>query len=295
MAYLSQASSPIADFSKCVITFLARVPAATAAAGSGGFFEFGDPSRLSAATMLPDGSIVDGFEGPADYKFTLNGTESGEFEISCNSPPTGEIPSDTDTWHRIIMSIDVSGSASWTYTPPAGIGHPAFFTFVNNDFRFWLSVDDVDYSATSFDPPAEATPPTGSISGPAGIFFPSLGGLHTSFDEGDANFPGFTINLNGLEFSMPCLAANADPSYNGRFQIADFLMWTGVSLDTSVSGNRRLFIDASGNEVNPSVAIDALGTPVYDFRGHPADFVNNRGSGGSFTSTGIIGDFTPGP
>ena len=26
MGYLSQASSPVADFSKCVISFLARVP-----------------------------------------------------------------------------------------------------------------------------------------------------------------------------------------------------------------------------------------------------------------------------
>jgi hypothetical protein len=45
------------------------------------------------------------------------------------------------------------------------------------------------------------------------------------------------------------------------------MMWTGVSRDTSDVATRRLFIDAAGDPVNPSIAIATLGTPVYDFRG----------------------------
>jgi hypothetical protein len=288
MGYLSQASSPVADFSKCVISFLARVPTASLPAV---FFEFGDPSDVSSAGLSTsefDLYLI----GPDDYTYTQGVDSSEPLRTSCHIG-TGAPPPAGDTWHRYIISIDLSGGANWTYTDPPGFD-PAFYTFVNNDFRFWLSVDDTDYSATSFLPRTVVSPPSDPISGPAGIFFPNMSGVEFT-RSGDVNFPGFSIKLSGLEFAIPCLAANADPVYNPAFQIADFLMWTGVSLDTSVTANRRLFIDASGDPVNPSVAIAALGTPVYDVRGPASGIATNLGSAGNLTKTGTVTDYTPGP
>ncbi|CAN0509792.1 unnamed protein product, partial [Phaeothamnion confervicola] len=97
---------------------------------------------------------------------------------------------------------------------------------------------------------------------------------------------------------IPCLAANASSLYNPRFQIADFLMWTGVSLDLSVPANRALFhvvVDLGLGPRNPLVAVAALGTPKYWFQGDEDDFAANKGSAGAVTTVGTISDFTPGP
>jgi hypothetical protein len=114
----------------------------------------------------------------------------------------------------------------------------------------------------------------------------------------DIVLPPFTIAMSGSEFSIPCLAANAAPDYNPQFQLADFLMWTGVSLDTSVAANRRLFmttLDLGLGPKNPLVAVAALGTPKYWFQGDSTDFLVNRGTAGALTKTGTVTDYTPGP
>jgi hypothetical protein len=43
------------------------------------------------------------------------------------------------------------------------------------------------------------------------------------------------------------------------------------------------------------VAIAALGTPVYRFRGPASGISTNLGSAGNRTKTGTVTDFTPGP
>jgi hypothetical protein len=47
--------------------------------------------------------------------------------------------------------------------------------------------------------------------------------------------------------------------------------------------------------VNPSVAVEAYGTPTLLFTGNAASFVNNAGTGGDFTKTGTVTDIAPGP
>jgi hypothetical protein len=47
--------------------------------------------------------------------------------------------------------------------------------------------------------------------------------------------------------------------------------------------------------VGRSVAAAAFGTPTFLFKGNAAAFANNAGTGGSFTQTGTVTDFTPGP
>jgi len=282
MAYLSQASSPVADFSKFVISFMGRWPSTDSFPP--GFLEFGQTTN---------GPCFIGLNGDGSFGSSLVGTHNAYIPVFGGVPQAGRtVQADFNTasssvvsnaWTRFILSCDFTTGAEFTYN-----GTPGSFTFVSNGFRVWASINDTDYSPTSFNGPGTLV-----VSGqPPGSFMPNAGGLSNT---ADVSLPGFTVAINGFEFSIPCLAAHADPSYNPKFQMADPIMWTGVSLDTSNSTNRRLFIDADGNPVNPSVAIAALGTPVYYFSGQAASWSTNRGSAGSVTKTGTISDFTPGP
>jgi len=64
---------------------------------------------------------------------------------------------------------------------------------------------------------------------------------------------------------------------------------------TSITANRRLFINADGNPVNPSVAIAALGTPVDDLRGPASNIGTDGCSAGDLTKVVTVTDFKPGP
>jgi hypothetical protein len=277
-----------------VISFLARVPTLAASVT---FLEFGDavsPFGVSGTGISPDGSFGAILMGVNDgYTYTLTPANGDPPEESAPvtlqaivSTPAATIVA--GTWHRVILSCDFSGSAGLTAVPDPDGGN-ASFALGHNDFRLWLSVDDTDCSPTGFGMVLGA-PFTGL---PPGSVMPYP--LTVPYTFGDVEYPGFTIALSGHEFSIPCLAANAAPDYNPAFQIADSLMWTGVSLDTSVTEHRRLFIDAAGRPVNPSVAIAALGTPVYDLRGPALGIGTNRGSAGDLTKTGTVSDYTPGP
>ncbi len=74
--------------------------------------------------------------------------------------------------------------------------------------------------------------------------------------------------------------------------IADFRLWTGVSINLDSINNRRLFVRANGKPADPSLANAVLGTPIVSFIGTVASPVStfpvNGGSGGSFTTTGTL-------
>ncbi len=74
--------------------------------------------------------------------------------------------------------------------------------------------------------------------------------------------------------------------------VADFRLWTGVSINLTSINNRRLFVRANGKPADPSLANAALGTPIVSFIGTVASPVStfpvNGGSGGSFTTTGTL-------
>jgi hypothetical protein len=282
MAYLSDGSSSVSNFSECVISFICRVPQEDIDAfKSPNYVEFGDPAAPSGIASTLSGSFIGGFSGVEDgYTFTIDGDPVGPRTASIGLDPPA-ITLAADTYRRVIISFDLSTGAVFTQDDISGD-----YSIVSNEFRLWISVDDTDHSPTSY-----ALGLNTFTGQPAGSIIPSFG----SFTSGDLSLPGFSIAISGLEFAIACLAANADPSYNPKFQMADFLMWTGVSLDTSVEANRRLFITAAGRPVHPSVAIAALGTPVYDFRGPASSVETNLGSAGSVTKTGTVTDYTPGP
>lgn len=65
--------------------------------------------------------------------------------------------------------------------------------------------------------------------------------------------------------------------------LADVQIWLNVDVDISVEANRRLFIDAGGNAVNPIVAEASLGTADILLHGDASTWFINAGGGGGFT------------
>jgi|GEM_PF-6769129 len=107
--------------------------------------------------------------------------------------------------------------------------------------------------------------------------------------------PGWNLDINGTEIGIPAMAAHAASGVSGNslsnVRVADVQIWVGQYIDPTTSIDK--FISA-GTAVNPSVAATAFGTPTFKFGG-PASGIANVGSGGAFTATGSITDYTPGP
>jgi hypothetical protein len=80
-------------------------------------------------------------EGTVTVTNTLGDYPVATAKLVTNTPP---IAPPGDTWRRYILSIDVSSGASFNYD---GVSD---FTLVSNGYRLWMSVDDTDYSPTSF-------------------------------------------------------------------------------------------------------------------------------------------------
>lgn len=109
-----------------------------------------------------------------------------------------------------------------------------------------------------------------------------------------SDLPPFIQPFDGLEVAVP---------ENDTFgflhpltgDMADVRIAPGMSLDLSVTANRRYFIDASGKPVNPTAATAALGEPPMLFSGDASTFGTNQGTGGAFALTGAITDASSSP
>lgn len=188
-----------------------------------------------------------------------------------------------DVWHHVLLSFDISGTVSSTGS--ADSGDPT----LTSTCSMWVSFDDVDYNGT--DMPSQVwfdlSDPT--IIGPNNIvtqnafntFESSIGtpfsgnlvdgsgffGTTTVSGYNDAP-PSYSFTPSGLPslkqpIGLPASAEMVDHIY--KVEMAEFQMFTGVTLDTSVEANRRAFIapDKNGKlfPVNP-FAVGSLSDPT---------------------------------
>jgi hypothetical protein len=128
--------------------------------------------------------------------------------------------------------------------------------------------------------------------GPDPPEFPSPGGTFINFDQ-------WPMSINGTQFAIPAQDAtgggSGDLDSQPSIHLAEYQMWFGTYIDPS---NIRMFIDAHGKPVDPSVPARAFGTQSVLLRrnkdmGLRFDF--NEGLGGPFVQRGTITDYTPGP
>jgi hypothetical protein len=115
--------------------------------------------------------------------------------------------------------------------------------------------------------------------------------------------PNQGVLVNGWPIGLPRNATNFDPFNNptifetppSKIGFADVQIWFGQFINPNTAGNLAKFIGADGKPVNPTVASTAFGTPTILFKGNAEDFPVNGGTGGAFTKTGTVSDYTPGP
>lgn len=176
-----------------------------------------------------------------------------------------------DKWHHVLLSFDLSGTVAAT-----GSFDGAAPT-LSSTCKMWLAFDNVNY--TNDDLPRVAADGLGTI-GPNDIitdvafatYFTSYStpteqtgvqfvGFATAY-QFDATFTGQntppsyvlsapTISAAGKPMGLPSVVETVSNIHH--IELAEFQMFTGVTLDTSVENNRRAFInfklDADGHEV----------------------------------------------
>lgn len=298
--------------------------------------------------------------GFADAPFNSTTTYSDNADFYKNAYPEvfgGSSPTITitpDQWHCLILSFDLTGEVNATGTV-SGDDAPAT---MSSSCKMWVALDDVNY--TDFDLPTANWsifggdgPPPAPIdgAGPNDIF--TIRAIETygffvspaneSFDDVERNGQWGHTTITGAgnpatySFSpsgLPCnkqpigIPASADFVDNiYKVEMAEFQMFTGVTLDTGVEANRRAFIapDKNGRllPVNP-FAVGSLSDPTAGL--DPTSFIAppapqkllgqkpdialtsssfnwiggvNTGTaakaGGKFKATGTIKPFLPNP
>lgn len=209
-----------------------------------------------------------------------------------------------DIWHHLLLSVDLSSDCSVhsAANPMDGsLGQNATTADGTVSYcKLWYAIDDVNRSGEanlspsyvdgSSDPNAILTLNTHSI---ANFRIGTVGNLFAP--QAFGNYPARAVPATGGAFGIP-----AGPAFSNKIQIVDmsrpFQVFTGISLDTSIEANRRLFIDADKHPVLSSVAKDALGAPAVLFNSNKNwKSGNNTGTAGRFSPTGSINDFSPGP
>lgn len=110
------------------------------------------------------------------------------------------------------------------------------------------------------------------------------------------NDTGFLATINGCRFGLPTTPASSG-FQTTALQIAEVQIWFGTFINPTAANLEKFvrLVDGVGRPQNPSAAASAFGVPTYSFRGPPAQFVINRGNGGTVSSTGVINNYTPVP
>lgn len=172
-----------------------------------------------------------------------------------------------DHWHHLLLSFDVGGSVS--------IGTP----FASSACRLWYAIDDVDYrgpenlqpnrnidgqfgsDAEHLDPNAILTDNAWRFSGQDPEWEASLYYENHYVGLPQGSYEGGSIKSG--EMGFPAASKYVDGIFH--VEMAEFQMWTGVTLDTAELEKRRAFVDADGVPVPPnrqSTAEDPRKGPV---------------------------------
>lgn len=182
---------------------------------------------------------------PADY---LSSTEPEYFTVSTDNAYK------SDTWHHLLLSFDIGGSVS--------VGTP----FASSSCRLWYAIDDIDYRGAqnlmpyrntagqwgpdTLDPNAILTRNAWAYSGQDPNWEAPQYYQNHFIGLPQGSFSGGKIPSAGAAMGIP-----SSIKYQGgifRVEMAEFQMWTGRTLDTGITRNRRAFVSADGEPVDPT-------------------------------------------
>jgi hypothetical protein len=259
-----------------------------------------------------DGSIGDGH-----YMSTI---AEGTYGLQDAQPEWFEVRSDItfepDKWHHLLLSFDVGGSLSIGNKP-------------SSSCQLWYAIDDVDYRGwgnlgpyrDEDDGLGENIIVTRMIYNESG--FDASGPVLFSNHYVPLPSGGYSpapIPADGAELGLPAASHYVDAIF--RVEMAELQIFTGVTLDTGIAGNRAAFVkdgkpvDPTGTQAKPAPAVTLLGKrPEVMLHGNSNwQSGYNTGSlgaeietdddgtetikklpGGQFTATGGIEKYKPEP
>ena len=193
-----------------------------------------------------------------------------------------------DRWHHLLLSFDVSmpvvsRSPSHSGDPLKSKNWLNVSEGVSSYAKLWYALDDVDYRGRGA-PKANGEPtyhmgpysvdydvtqfggarPGGPPGDPNGILTRNA---WTAAEQGSTpyhlNMPIAPISFSYFPGPIPSVAAAIGiPSsaqyvnHIYRVEMAELQIYTGVTLDTAIEGNRRAFVDNAGKPVDPTSATE---------------------------------------
>ncbi|MCP1832845.1 hypothetical protein [Bradyrhizobium sp. USDA 4545] len=283
----------------------------------------------AAEEGLNDGRVVVSIQ--PDDQLSATNLQVGSFDPVCKScfPPPGStagyefslvdqsfavsyfdqfggistVGSTFDGWHNFVVSWDVTAGTEGR----GGTGGGDCGPFVTTSSKMWFALDGINHDGSAL--PAVASKDADGNCGTsiwganditsslvaywAGVHDQGLG--VPSFALATSSVPSSPIIIPGVLSSDQCDGSSVNPS-NQKVEMADLQIFCGVTLDTSIESNRRLFISSAGKPVDPAIAQLALGkVPEVLLRGD--DFItgHNRGTAGNFTVVGTVSVFPGSP
>lgn len=226
-----------------------------------------------------------------------------------------------DRWHHVVVSIDLSGSIS-AQGNFNGSGQS-----ISSDCKIWIALDDVNYSGSDFSAHSDLLADPNAIitqraidtyytnNGTATGFDGAAGEWHWEIDtySGGASGSGtYSYSPTGLSVgSLGIPATDGFSDHIWRCEMAEFQLYTGVTMDTSVVENRRAFITDTGKPFGfipipiieaptaPAAAAAAILGKQPDILLHGSTYwiagINFGTSNDKFNATGTVQAYAPSP
>lgn len=246
------------------------------------------------------GVVIDeGSSGRVNHPYTATyGPVPGDWGTGAiGISPPGLAGLTADTWHHVLVSVDLSGGCSAT---GYAVGEQPSANNIQTSILAYIAVDDVNYTTGGY--PFDGTNKVYTEGAGATAF---SGQAVNYIDNGDGTYseegvgPVPSYSLDGMSVPGAAIGVPATRKYVDNVhhvEMGELQIWTGQSFDTSNQGKRRLFIDSKGKPENPKTAAQALGKPDVLLHGS-GNWIKGKDTGilGDFDPTGTIKKYTPDP
>lgn len=252
------------------------------------------PSDLSDGSgnesiVLESGGWI-GTSSITDLSANLNLVAPEQFLVDSRHAITG------DKWIHLLLSFDFSADCV------TEAGHDTIDEGTSSACKLWYAIDDVNYDGQDNLGPFfvdDGDDPNAILTNNAYGIADSLVGLvgNRVVPASTCNWSSSPVPSSSAAIGFPVSSGFSD--FNEVIEMADIQVFTGVSIDTSIEANRRAFVKNDGaghiSPASPKLAQTLLGKrPEILLRKGWASGTND-GTAGTFTKTGTISAFSPGP
>lgn len=230
-----------------------------------------------------------------------------------------------DVWHHAIVAVDITAPCETTgLLITEDEGEPSETRTsasdgVSSAGKVWVSFDDVNLTGENLydlwpggpDANALITYDARNVALQANISGREFAIVYQPSDPFWRKFPAVSQTINGkgeptysldapVAASVGALGIPAPSEFASRVQVVEMAhlqIFTGVSLNTSLEENRRLFVTAEGKPAAKNDAQIALEVPPVIRLTKSSEWKTGKNTGvaGGLARTGTISDYEPGP